>query len=55
MKADSARPEDRDDLIILKNALGLKTAEEGMRIVERYVPPNRRRIVTQLTIEDLFN
>jgi predicted nucleotidyltransferase len=55
MKADSARPADKKDLIILKNALGLKTAEEAMRIVERYIPPNRRRIQTQLTIETLFN
>jgi hypothetical protein len=55
MKADSARPADKKDLIILKNALGLKSAEAAMRIVERYVPPNRRRIQTQLIIETLFN
>ena len=32
----------------------LRDAEEAIRIVERYVPANRRRIQTQPTIESLF-
>lgn len=54
MKADAARPEDRRDLLTLRDALGLRSAEEAMRIVERYVPANRLRIQTQLTVESLF-
>lgn len=54
MKADAARPEDRNDLITLRDELRLRNAEEAMRIVERYVPANRLRIQTQLTIESLF-
>ena len=54
MKADAARPEDRRDLLTLRDALDLHSAEEAMRIVERYVPANRLRIQTQLTVESLF-
>lgn len=54
MKAHAARPEDRTDLLTLRDTLGLRDAEEAIRIVERYVPANRRRIQTQLTIESLF-
>jgi hypothetical protein len=54
MKADAARPEDRNDLLRLRDALGLRNAEEALRIVERYVPANRLRIQTQLTVESLF-
>lgn len=51
MKADAGRPEDRRDLLTLRDALGLQSAEEAIRIVERYVPANRMRIQTQLTVE----
>lgn len=54
MKADAARPEDRRDLLRLRDELGLNDAEAAMSIVERYVPPNRLRIQTQLTVESLF-
>lgn len=54
MKADAARPEDRNDLIKLRDELKLRSAEEALRIVERYVPKNRLRIQTQLMIESLF-
>jgi len=54
MKADAARPEDRKDLLTLRDELGLRDAEAAMRIVERYVPANRLRIQTQLTVESLF-
>ena len=54
MKADAARPEDRNDLLKLRDALGLRSAEEAMRIVERYVSPDRLRVQTQLTVESLF-
>lgn len=54
MKADAARPEDRNDLLTLRDTLGLQSAAEAMKIVERYVPASRVRIQTQLTIESLF-
>lgn len=38
----------------LRDALGLRDAEEAMRIVERYVPVSRLRIQTRLTVESLF-
>ena len=54
MKADAARPEDRNDLLKLRDELHLRNAEEAMQVVERYVPANRIRIQTQFTVESLF-
>ena len=54
MKAYSARPEDFNDLVVLRDKLGLKTVAEGLAIVERYIPADRQSIKTQLTIESLF-
>jgi predicted nucleotidyltransferase len=54
MKADSARPEDHADLVRLCHELKFKSAEEALRVVERYIPAAKLRIQTQLTIESLF-
>jgi predicted nucleotidyltransferase len=54
MKADAARPEDRDDLIVLRDKLGLRDAGQAIAIIERYIPAGRIRFQTQLTIESLF-
>jgi predicted nucleotidyltransferase len=54
MKADAARPEDRDDLLVLKRTLGLKTLEEALAIVEQYIPQPRIRVQTQYMLESLF-
>lgn len=54
MKADAARPEDREDLVRLKNELGLRVLDEAIRIVERYVPPSRVRAQTHLMLESIF-
>lgn len=54
MKADAARPEDRDDLQVLKKTLGLTTLEEALAIVEQYIPRPRIRVQTQYMLESLF-
>ncbi len=54
MKADAARPGDHEDLVRLRDELGLQDVNEAMQIVERYVPESRLRIQTQLTVESLF-
>lgn len=54
MKADAARPEDRADLVTLRDELGLTTAAEALAVVERYVPAVRIRVQTQYVIESLF-
>ena len=54
MKADAARPEDRDDLLVLKRTLGLETLHEALAIVEQYIPRPRIRVQTQYMLESLF-
>jgi predicted nucleotidyltransferase len=54
MKADAARPEDRDDLLVLKKTLGLTKLDEALAIVERYIPRPRIRVQTQYMLESLF-
>lgn len=54
MKADAARPEDRADLLALKDELKLKTIQQALAIVERYIPAQRIRVQTQYMIESLF-
>ena len=54
MKAHAARPEDHKDLLRLRDELKLKTAEQAMAIVERYIPAKRIRIQTKYTVDSLF-
>jgi hypothetical protein len=55
MKALAARQEaDGDDLRTLATALGIKTAREGLDLVERFYGANRLTMKTQLIIEDVL-
>lgn len=54
MKASAGRPEDKRDLITLRDGLGLKNAEQALKIVQRYIPAKLLTIKIQLIVESLF-
>jgi hypothetical protein len=56
MKAIAARLEtsDRDDMRLLINLLGLKSADEVFAILEHYYPRQQIKPATQYFIEELF-
>ena len=55
MKAAAARTlEDAADLRFLLGRLGIRTAEEALRVVLEFFPAERLPIRTQLLIEELF-
>jgi hypothetical protein len=56
MKAESARANSFDfqDLEAVKNFLGLRSAEEALAIIEKYIPLNKLSPKTQYVIENLF-
>jgi len=56
MKAEAARAgsSDIDDLKALVRMLRLRTAQQALAVVERYVPAQLRSMRTQLTLEAIF-
>jgi predicted nucleotidyltransferase len=54
MKVSAARPEDLRDITALRDALGLKSAEEALAIVERYIPARLLTVKHQFLVESLF-
>lgn len=56
MKAEAARAGSFDfqDLEAVKNFLGLKSTEEALAIIEKYIPLNKLSPKTQYVIENLF-
>ena len=56
MKAEAGRAGsfDFDDLMALRDHLGLTDLAEAMAVVEKYIPANRLSAKTKLTLETLF-
>lgn len=55
MKAIAGRPRDDEDLKALVTHLGLKSPEEGLAIVERYVPPRLLTVRVKYAVQNLFD
>jgi hypothetical protein len=56
MKCAAARTaEDAGDIRVLAERLGLRTAEDVLRVVEAYYPPERLPVRTSLLLEEMFS
>ena len=56
MKCAAARSQvDRDDIRVLAQKLGLRSAREVLAVATRYFPASRLPVRTQLMIEEMFD
>jgi hypothetical protein len=54
MKAHAARPEDRQDLAVLRDRLGLNGADAALALVEKWIPARLLTPKTRFAIAELF-
>lgn len=55
MNAYAGRPEDVRDLLVLRELLGFRSAEDALAIVELYVPTRLLTARVRHVVEDLFD